>query len=143
MSTNNSDFENEVQVKHNSDTSLLSESSDNLTDYSSETSSLKRKTFDTKFPKFIKSKSFIVKKSENIVNQINIVNEEQNEDGHFILILEIDCEKIVKSKSPKKKFIIDAKSDNLDLAISKFGKLKIHKSFHEANLMDTLYVYNT
>ena len=41
MTSSNSDIENEIHVKHNSDTSQLSESSDNLTDYSSETSSLK------------------------------------------------------------------------------------------------------
>ena len=42
MSTN-SEPENETITKHNSDTSLLSESSENLTDYSSETSSFKVK----------------------------------------------------------------------------------------------------
>lgn len=40
--SSNSEIENENQIKHNSDTSFLSESSDNLTDYSSETSNFKK-----------------------------------------------------------------------------------------------------
>jgi len=106
---------------------LLSESSDNLTDYSSETSSFKK--FDTKYPKFVKSKSFIAKKtfSEHIRN---VVNEELNED-------ENDEKKV---KIPKKKYEYDVGTDNLDLAIRKFQKLKIHKSFREGKqIMDTLY----
>jgi hypothetical protein len=39
-----SDLENENLIKSNCDNSYLSESSDNLTDYSSETSSLKKVT---------------------------------------------------------------------------------------------------
>jgi hypothetical protein len=125
MSTNNSDFESETKIKENSDTSILSESSENLTDYSSETSSFKRKTFETKYPKFTKSKSFINKKPESI---INTVNEEQNED-------ENEPEKKIRIK--KKKY--ESEGDMLDMAISRFGKLKFTKSFHETNMMDTLY----
>jgi len=61
-----------------------------------------------------------------MLNQINTVNEEQNED-------EYEPEK--KIKIPKKKF--EPKSD-LEHGIVKMDRLKIHKSFHEANL-DTLY----
>lgn len=40
--SSNSDLESETAIKHNSDNSLLSESSENLTDYSSETSSFRK-----------------------------------------------------------------------------------------------------
>lgn len=43
--SSNSDFENEIAIKQNSDTSLLSEGSENLTDYSSETSSFRKVNF--------------------------------------------------------------------------------------------------
>jgi hypothetical protein len=88
--SSNSDFENEITIKQSSDTSLLSEGSENLTDYSSETSSLRKvnspltkKNFDTKYPRFVRSKSLIMKHyiSDNKIT--NIVNEEQNEDGRI------------------------------------------------------------
>ena len=143
----NSELENENQVKHNSDTSLLSENSDNLTDYSSENSSFKKviyflskSKFDTKYPKFpcSKSKSFIINKNfkENTISYI--VNEEQNEEGKFKLIWDKENEIEKKIKIPRKKFIIDIKSE-LDIDLSKFGKLK-NKSCRESNYMDTLYV---
>ena len=44
----NSDVESENQNKQNSDTSMLSEGSENLTDYSSETSSIKKVRFHLK-----------------------------------------------------------------------------------------------
>lgn len=70
----------------------------------------------------------------------NIVNEEQNEDGLFWIKVDRDNddEKIVKL--PKKKFIVDIKSD-LDLPVKKFRKIKGTKSFRESFLLDSLYVW--
>ena len=81
-------------------------------------------------------KSFL---SDNTIK--NIVNEEQNEEGKiksfkFLLDKEYDDKKI---KLPKKKFVVDIKSD-LDIAISKFGKVKGQKSFRESLFLDPLYV---
>jgi len=118
---NNSVLENEMHIKTISDNSLLSDSSDNHTDYSSETSSFKKKNFDTRYPKFIKSKSFILKKTMS--DTIKNIVEELNEDGEEVEI-------------PKKTFVIDHCHEDLE---SKFRKHKPHKSFRETNLMDTLY----
>ena len=53
--------------------------------------------------------------------------------------LKLENETVKKARSPQKKFNFDI-NDDLDLAISKFGKLKLQKSFRESILMDTLYV---
>jgi SOS response regulatory protein OraA/RecX len=66
--------------------------------------------------------------SENTIK--NIVNEEQNEDDK-------DNEEKMR-KIPRKKFVVDINSE-LDLANSKFGKLKFTKSFREINFLETLY----
>jgi len=88
------DFDSEPIAKQLSDNENISESSDNLTDYSSESGSkskfLKGTPFETRFPKFSRSKSL----KTNYLTP-NIVNEEQNEDENYDLL---NCLKDLKIK---------------------------------------------